>query len=791
MSHATGTSLTTALLLLALTGPRAFSQNRPPGEDPFPLRPANTSSPRDTLRTFVDELDFALGAEQQSRLEFKTRRAFVAYARAANTLDFTTTPNNGSPSVRVERVLALKEVLDRLELPPENTIPDARMVEDRGVKRWSIPDSKITIQLVEEGPNAGEFLFSADTVQRIIRYYGYVKELPVREGTVPGIYEDYQAQMASRMEAAGGVRNYLRPIDTTSPRSTFDGFRTNMNRAYEIVMRAETASKADPPAMSMEEARALEAAAETLVGRAVASLDLREVPIALSGDRGVESALRLKEILDRMTPPPIDLIPDREAVAAGRSGPVGRPFRWRYPNTNIEIVESTEGPRQGQFLFSAETVSRLDDMYQRVRDLPYREDNLGPLALEFSSPETSPGFLDYYRSTPGSLIPRASYLGSLVDDLPAWLKMPGGGGQMRWQWISLVVCVVLTVVISVLVRRVLWVAAVRLSNPWDDWVKVLLSLSTAGFVAILIRVLDSDVNFTGDALVVLTNLGWLVVTVFLAVAAWRLCNAIFETLLVLPHFGLKDVRPTPVRLVGRVAGGLTSALIIGTGLQLLGVNVFAIIAGVSIGGLALGLAARSSVENLIGSLWIFADKPYKVGERIVVMGHDGIVEAIGMRSTRIRLLNGHVTSIPNEKMAASDIENIGRRPFIPRQFDITLHFNTPPAKIRQAVEILKELLALPGDPDPDHHNVPINHPDYPPRVYFNSINADSLNIYVGYWYHPADWWAYMGHADAINLQIMERFEAAGIEFSMPSQEVHLIGAGKLPVSNDEVRGSPR
>ena len=87
------------------------------------------------------------------------------------------------------------------------------------------------------------------------------------------------------------------------------------------------------------------------------------------------------------------------------------------------------------------------------------------------------------------------------------------------------------------------------------------------------------------------------------------------------------------------------------GLSQVGVSLVPLLTGVGVGGLAVALAARPSIENIIGSFMIFADKPYRVGQRVKVMGQDGTVEAIGLRSTKIRLLNGHLTSIPNEKMA--------------------------------------------------------------------------------------------------------------------------------------------
>ena len=227
----------------------------------------------------------------------------------------------------------------------------------------------------------------------------------------------------------------------------------------------------------------------------------------------------------------------------------------------------------------------------------------------------------------------------------------------------------------------------------------------------------------------------------------------------------------------------------------------------SIGGLAVALAARSTVENIIGSFMIFWDGPYKVGQRIKVLGHDGVVEAIGLRSTKIRLLTGHLTSIPNEKMASAEIENIGRRPYIRRLLNVNITYDTPPKKINRAIEICREILAVPESTEPDpphssdeardaepsseglerepHPNDAINQPEFPPRVYFSELNTDSLNLLVIYWYHPAEHWDYLQHATWINMQIMERFEAEGIDFAFPTQTLHLAGDDKRRLTIDQ------
>jgi len=194
-----------------------------------------------------------------------------------------------------------------------------------------------------------------------------------------------------------------------------------------------------------------------------------------------------------------------------------------------------------------------------------------------------------------------------------------------------------------------------------------------------------------------------------------------------------------------------------------GKPISTILAGVGLGGLAFALAAQDSIKNFFGSIMILLDKPFAVGERIVVDGADGPVEEVGFRSTKIRTLAGHLVTIPNEKTASSTIENIGRRPYIRRLLNVTITYDTPPDKVERAVEIIKELL--------DNHEG--MKPDFPPRVFFNDFNAASLNILAIYWYHPPDYWNFLAFSQAFNLKLMRAYEEEGIEFAFPTQTLYL------------------
>jgi MscS family membrane protein len=199
-----------------------------------------------------------------------------------------------------------------------------------------------------------------------------------------------------------------------------------------------------------------------------------------------------------------------------------------------------------------------------------------------------------------------------------------------------------------------------------------------------------------------------------------------------------------------------------------GIEIGPLLASLGIGGLAVALAAKDSIANFFGTLTILFDKPFQVGDRIVIDNYDGTVEEVGFRSSRIRTLTGHLVTIPNEKLVNSTVENIGKRPHIRWLTNIGITYDTPPEKVRQAVRLLEDLLA-------DHEG---QHPDFPPRVFFNGFNDWSLNIMVLLWYHPADYWDFQVYIQRTCLEILRQFQEAGIDFAFPSQTVYAAGDDK-------------
>jgi MscS family membrane protein len=218
------------------------------------------------------------------------------------------------------------------------------------------------------------------------------------------------------------------------------------------------------------------------------------------------------------------------------------------------------------------------------------------------------------------------------------------------------------------------------------------------------------------------------------VATVNFANAVAETIITSPKIESEGIQASYIRAVAGVIGFVAAAILFIFGLARVGVALAPLLTGVGIGGLAVALAARPTLEN------------------------------------------------------------IGQRPNIRRLFNINVTYDTPPVKINRAVDIIREIMALPeGDESVNamnekgqlHPNMAINQPDFPPRVYFKEFGSDSLEIMVLYWYYPPSWWDYIEHAHRLNTQIIDRFNAEGINFAFPTQTIHLSDDIKKYIKPDE------
>ena len=198
--------------------------------------------------------------------------------------------------------------------------------------------------------------------------------------------------------------------------------------------------------------------------------------------------------------------------------------------------------------------------------------------------------------------------------------------------------------------------------------------------------------------------------------------------------------------------------------QSLGYNVSTILQGLGIGGLAFALAAQDTIANLFGSIVVAIDQPFKVGETVKIGASTGTVEDIGLRSTKIRLVDKSLVVIPNKMVSSEAIVNLSR--FTSRRVEqvLNLTYDTTPAQMEAAVAEIRQLILAETEVDPASVH-----------VYFRDLSASSLDIWVVYAARDADFAKHMAMRQRLNLAFMRAVAARGLSFAFPTSVMHLDG----------------
>lgn len=201
-------------------------------------------------------------------------------------------------------------------------------------------------------------------------------------------------------------------------------------------------------------------------------------------------------------------------------------------------------------------------------------------------------------------------------------------------------------------------------------------------------------------------------------------------------------------------------IFVGDALEL---DMKSILAGMGIGGIAFALAAKDTISNLFGSFTVLFDNPFTIGDWVKINNDiEGTVEEVGMRSTRIRTFYNSVLSVPNGNLINANIDNLGRRRF--RRFNTTLgiDYATPPEKIENFCESIRQLIVAHPCTRKDNF-----------QVYFNSMGASSLNILVYMFWEVPSWDDELNEKHKLLLDILRLAKKHGINFAFPTQTLHV------------------
>jgi MscS family membrane protein len=212
-------------------------------------------------------------------------------------------------------------------------------------------------------------------------------------------------------------------------------------------------------------------------------------------------------------------------------------------------------------------------------------------------------------------------------------------------------------------------------------------------------------------------------------------------------------------LVRKAIKALIWILAILVALNNAGYDVGAIVASLGIGGLAFALAAKDTLANFFGSITIFLDEPFAIGDRVKIDKYEGYVEEIGLRSTRVRLLNGRVVTIANSIIVNTPIENVSSEPSRKIAITLGLVYSTTYEQIQKAMQILEDIVKKCDLVEDEAVTSFIN------------FNSSSLDIKLIYYIKPSS--CIFKAQSCINLEILKNFEQEGLEFAYPTQTLYM------------------
>ena len=191
------------------------------------------------------------------------------------------------------------------------------------------------------------------------------------------------------------------------------------------------------------------------------------------------------------------------------------------------------------------------------------------------------------------------------------------------------------------------------------------------------------------------------------------------------------------------------------------VNVTALAAGLGVGGIAIAMASKESLENLFGSFTIFLDRPFTVGDIVSIGSITGVVEKVGFRSTRLRTFDKSLVTVPNKKMVDAELDNLGLRPVRRAKFTIGLTYETSAEQVKSIVKDIQILI--------DEHSMT----NQDGRVRFMDFGASSLDIMVVFYVSSSDWDDFINTKENINYEIMSIVKKHNSSFAFPSSSIYI------------------
>jgi MscS family membrane protein len=460
--------------------------------------------------------------------------------------------------------------------------------------------------------------------------------------------------------------------------------------------------------------------------KAIATLDLSKVSPLIQDERGQQTARLLFSVIQ------LAEIPKLEAIPVNTQLEQYTLLRTEAGNVVLRVND------QNNWLFSSKTVARIPAIFDALtQQQTFAEGEENTVSLPTSV--------------------------QLRSQMPAVLKQ--GFLLEYWQWIGLF----LIIVIGSIADKVLaWVLKINVSR-WQKNRPAFEGLDSnvlrpLGLMAMALM-WWSGLNMLGlpdTALVILLVAVKLLVSLSGIWSAFRIVD-IFDAMWT--GRALKTHNKFDDLLVPMVSKSLkVFVVVIGIvfAADNLNIDVTSLLAGLGLGGLAFALAAKDLLGNFFGSVTVLLDRPFSIGDWVVIGDIEGTVEQVGFRSTRIRTFYNSLVTMPNSILTTTKIDNMGARRFRRMKQVLAVTYGTSPEKIEAFCEGIRKIIQL--------H--PYMRKDYY-QVYFNEYGAASLSILVYVFWATPDWSTELRERHRFLLDILRLAKQLEVEFAFPTQTLYL------------------
>jgi MscS family membrane protein len=466
------------------------------------------------------------------------------------------------------------------------------------------------------------------------------------------------------------------------------------------------------------------------MAQARSTLDLSDVATVIRTERGNELAYSLYSILQH------DELVQSELTITGRTA-----LLKRYPQGSVEIVRMDDD----RWLFSKKTLAAVPSI----------------LDAKLSSSTTS-GSLDVYKSLPLNI--------TLKSMMPEALKQ--GFILEYWQWIGIFLAILIG---SISDKLLAWMLAKNVARwkrkhpEYEALDETILRPLGLMAMALMWWFGLGALGLPDGALVVLSVAVKMLVSISTVWSAFRLVDMVYVLML---SRAMRTENKFDDLLVPMVSKSLKVFVVVVGAIftaDNLNIDVTSLLAGLGLGGLAFALAAKDLLGNFFGSLTVLLDRPFHIGDWVIIGDVEGSVEEVGFRSTRIRTFYNSLVTLPNSNLTTTTIDNMGARRYRRMKAMLGLTYQTPPEKIDAFCEGIRELVRLHPYMRKDYYH-----------VYFNEYNSASLDILVYVFWETPDWNTELRERHRFLLDILRLAKQVDVDFAYPTQTLYLKRDESIP-----------